>query len=178
MFHTKYIGVIPKEVLQKQRVELEPNISGMFKVFIRSLTTNMSEDEIYTDQSTVASVMLLGKILDDLYITNAVKLSVNGNVVFEDLHDNDHDLPQMIDAIEKAEITKLESAEITMENHIDDMHVIYMFSVLKNEDGSAKIILDMTATVEEQGGSDSQAFYDDVDVLVTKLENANIEFIA
>ncbi len=176
MFDTKYTGIIPEDVLKKQRVDLEPNMVGMFKVLIRSLTSNMTEDELYTDQSTVASVMLLSDVLSKVNITNAVQLIINEDIIFHDLHNKDHDLPQMVDIIEKAKINKLESAEITMERQFDDLHITYHFSISKKSDNTARIEIKINGTVEEQGGSDSQTFYDEVDVLITKLEDLDINF--
>jgi hypothetical protein len=176
MFNLECIGNIPKEILEKQRVDLEPTISSMFKVLYRKLTSNPTDDELYTNTSTVASVMLLGEVLSKLNIDNAVLLLVNGNSIFEDLHNKDNDLNIMIDAIENAEIPKLDFAEITMEKHIEDLYIVYEFSILKNSDDSVKLEIKVNGEVEEQGDSDEQSFVYEVDLLISKLGESGIIF--
>lgn len=176
MFNLECIGNIPKEILEKQRVDLEPTISSMFKVLYRKLTSNPTDDELYTNTSTVASVMLLGEVLSKLNIDNAVLLLVNGNSIFEDLHNKDNDLNIMIDAIENAEILKLDFAEITMEKHIEDLYIVYEFSILKNSDDSVKLEIKVNGEVEEQGDSDEQSFVYEVDLLISKLGESGIIF--
>ena len=176
MFNTAYIGNIPKNILESQRVDLEPNLSGMFKVLFRSLTSNMTEDELYTDKSSIASVMLLNDILSRLNITNAVSLIINEKVIFEDLHGIDDDLSEMIEKAEKISIDRLESATIVMESHIYDLHFTYEFTISKESDESVTIIISVNADVEEQGGSDKESFEEEVDCLIDICKDFGIKF--
>ncbi len=176
MFAPKKVGFIPLNILDAVRIDFE-NVTAknVFKVIYRSLFTNMSEDELYSDRHSLASLVLLAKALDQAFINNAVKLVVNGKVVFEDKHSKQNDLDEMKEAIDSHKISHFDSAEITMEAEFCEIYYHYILSVHKNDEG-VMVYVTITGKHEVEDPGRKEMFDDHVAAFEQELGLVGVIF--
>lgn len=173
------VGVIASNILDKIRLELNPedDIKDFFTVLTRKILSNncTTDDEIFSNRCTAASVKTFGDIFKKLGITNAVNLVINYDIIFADLHGEDNDLDKMIESIDKANIPYLNSAEITMEDSHDCIHYLYTILISKNKDNSVNFTVNIVGKSENDSKINKADFNFEIDKFVDELKNLEID---
>ncbi|MEA3387378.1 MAG: hypothetical protein U9Q66_03185 [Patescibacteria group bacterium] len=134
------------------------------------------EEAVLNVKVVPASVVLLAEVFDESHIKNIVSLTVNNDIVFEDKHDIDNDLPLMLEAIEDLDIDRLDSAVIVMESIVHHDVYTYTVNISKLEDDSVEFSLDVVdPNTENDGDYEEEAFQNEIELLKNNLEKKGIK---